>query len=267
MADPLFPNVIKPVIGMIHLPALPGSPRHDLTLPIRDRILRDGESLATGGVDALMLENFGDVPFYPARVPAHTVAAMTALAADVHRQFPHLPLGINVLRNDGLGALAIAAAVGAAFIRVNVLCGARLADQGILQGIAHDLLRERALLGASHIRIFADVDVKHSVPLGPTTLESEVEDTLHRGLADALIVSGSATGKPTDPTHVQRVKKIAAQTPIYVGSGVDEQTLPALLPHADGFIIGTAFKIDGNPNNPVDKERVARLIKAIRRSA
>src|SRR5690606_13240725 len=112
----------------------------------------------------LMLENFGDTPFYPRRVAAHTVAAMTAIAVEVRRQVD-LPLGINVLRNDGLSALGIAAASGADFIRVNVLSGARVTDQGIVQGIAHDLLRERRWLGAESVKILADVNVKHSAPL------------------------------------------------------------------------------------------------------
>src|SRR2546430_14170914 len=161
----LWPAATEPVIGMLHLPPLPGSPAYDLAggmAALREAVLRDADALAAGGIHALMLENFGDVPFYPGRVPAHTVAAMTALAADVRQRFPELPLGINVLRNDGQSALAIAAAVGAHFIRVNVLCGARVADQGLLQGIAHDLLRDRALLRAQHVKIFADIDVKHS---------------------------------------------------------------------------------------------------------
>ena len=108
-----------------------------------------------------MMENFGDVPFFPGRVPASVVAQMTAMACAV-RDEVKLPLGINVLRNDGVSALAVAQAAGASFIRVNVLCGARVADQGLIQGIAHDLLRERAALGAAEIKIFADVDVKHS---------------------------------------------------------------------------------------------------------
>jgi membrane complex biogenesis BtpA family protein len=264
---PHWSSVPKVVIGMLHLPPLPGAPRFAPSTTIeliRDALLRDADALASGGVHGLMLENFGDVPFFPGRVPAHTVAAMTALATDVRQRFEELPLGINVLRNDGQSALAIAAAVGAHFIRVNVLCGARVADQGILQGIAHDLLRDRAMLRAQHVKIFADVDVKHSAPLAPISLESEVEDTLHRGLADALIVSGAGTGKAADPAHVQRVKRAAGPAaPIFVGSGIDEQTLPLHLAHADGFIIGSAFKQNANANNPVDPDRVARIMNRL----
>jgi len=184
---PHWSNVAKPVIGMLHLPPLPGAPRFAASATIeliREGMIRDADALASGGVDGLMLENFGDVPFFPGRVPAHTVAAMTALAGTVRERFPELPLGINVLRNDGQSALAIAAAVGAHFIRVNVLCGARVADQGILQGIAHDLLRDRAHLRAQQVRIFADVDVKHSAPLAARSIVDEVDDTLYRGMAD-----------------------------------------------------------------------------------
>jgi membrane complex biogenesis BtpA family protein len=268
---PQWSNVAKPVIGMLHLPPLPGSPKFAASSTIgliRDAVLRDADALSAGGVDALMLENFGDVPFYPTRVPAHVVASMTAIAVAVRDRFPELPLGINVLRNDGCSALAVAAAVRAHFIRVNVLCGARVADQGILQGIAHDLLRDRVTLRAQDVRILADVDVKHSVPLGATSetsLESDVEDTLVRGLADALVVSGTGTGKATDPAHVARVKRAAgAHAPVFVGSGIDERTMPLYLADADGFIVGTAFKRDAKAGNPVDPDRVSRIISAAR---
>jgi membrane complex biogenesis BtpA family protein len=268
---PQWSSVAKPVIGMLHLPPLPGSPGFTASSTIgliRDAVLHDADALAAGGVHALMLENFGDVPFYPGRVPAHVVAAMTAIAFTVRERFPELPLGINVLRNDGRSALAVAAAVGAHFVRVNVLCGARVADQGILQGIAHDLLRDRVTLRAQDVKIFADVDVKHSVPLGATcetSLESDVEDTLVRGLADALVVSGSGTGKATDPAHVARVKRAAGQAAtVFVGSGIDERSLPLYLPDADGFIVGTAFKRDQKASNPVDPDRVARIVSAAR---
>jgi membrane complex biogenesis BtpA family protein len=261
-----WPGTPKPVIGMLHLPPLPGSPRFPATATmdaVRTAVLRDADALAGGGVHGLMLENFGDVPFYPGRVPAHTVAAMTAIAGAVRERFAELPLGINVLRNDGLSALAVAAATGAQFIRVNVLCGARVADQGILQGIAHDLLRDRGMLRADQVRIFADVDVKHSAPLAAVSIESEVEDTLKRGLADALVVSGTGTGKATDPDRVRRVKAAAGPAPVFIGSGADERTIESYLPHADGFIIGSAFKRDGDANKPVDPERVARIMALV----
>src|SRR5256885_841159 len=183
--NPAWKSGTKIVIGMLHLPALPGAPMYSQSVAsIREGLIRDAQILAEGGVHGLMMENFGDVPFYPDRVPAHVIAQMTALACEVRRKVD-LPLGINVLRNDGRGALAVAHACGASFIRVNVLCGARVADQGLIQGIAHELLRERALLDAASIKIFADVDVKHSVALAERALEDEVDDLIKRALADA----------------------------------------------------------------------------------
>jgi membrane complex biogenesis BtpA family protein len=257
-----WPDKGKVIIGMIHLLPLPGAPRYggDVSA-VREAAMRDAEALAAGGVHGLMIENFGDVPFYPGRVPAHVVAEMTAIAVEVRRRF-NVPLGINVLRNDGQSALAVAHAAGAQFIRVNILCGARVADQGIIQGIAHDLLRDRAVLQAERIGIFADVDVKHSAALAPRSLEDDVHDTIERGLADALIVSGAGTGKPTDPAHVTAARSAAGKTPVFIGSGVTEATLATLLQHADGAIIGTAFKQGGLATNPVDPDRVRKLMQA-----
>jgi membrane complex biogenesis BtpA family protein len=264
MPVPVIPQwsaIAKPVIGMLHLPPLPGSPRYEGKLDaIRESVLRDAQALADGGVHGLMIENFGDVPFHPDAVPAHVVAHMTALATAVRSRFD-LPLGINVLRNDGRSALAIAHAVGASFIRVNVLCGARVADQGILQGIAHDLLRDRAILGAD-VKILADVDVKHSAPLSRRPLADEVSDTLHRGLADGLIVSGWGTGQKTDPQHIREVKAAGGDVPVFAGSGVTETNVRDYLDFCDGFIIGSAFKRNARASEPVEVERVHGIVAA-----
>jgi membrane complex biogenesis BtpA family protein len=267
-ATPLLPawaNVPKIVVGMLHLPPLPGAPRYAGAgrEGIVADLLRDAEALTAGGVHGLMIENFGDVPFYPGRVPAYVVAHVTVLAAEVKRRFPRVPLGINVLRNDGLTALAVAHAVGAEYIRVNVLCGTRAADQGILQGIAHDLLRERAMLRAVDVRIFADVDVKHSAPIAARPIADEVDDTIERGLANAVIVSGAGTGKQTDLSKVRAVKQAAKGTPVFIGSGINAETIREYAAVADGFIVGTAIKRDGVPTNPVDGERVKRLMEQL----
>lgn len=261
---PAWQGKRKVVIGMLHLPALPGSPRSSQTLAeIHDHLCRDAQALAEGGVDGLMMENFGDVPFYPDRVPAQVVAQMTALACAVRAQ-TDLPLGINVLRNDGRSALAIAQAAGASFIRVNVLCGARVTDQGLIQGIAHDLLRERALLGATEIKILGDVDVKHSAPLAERALEDEVDDLVHRALADAVVVSGAGTGKATDPEKARRVKAAAPDTAVFIGSGITTETISDFAENADGFIVGTALKKDGAAANAVAVQRVRELMERLR---
>ncbi len=261
---PSWSNVQKPIVGMLHLPALPGAPLAKLPLhEILDQMLRDADALSSNGVHGLMMENFGDVPFYPGRVPSYVVGYMTSIACEVRKRF-NLPLGINVLRNDGLSALAVAHASGADFIRVNVLSGARVTDQGVIQGIAHDLLRERAMLKATNIKIMADVDVKHSAALAPRPVEDEVDDTLERGLADALIVSGAGTGKATDPSKAKQVKARAGHAPVFIGSGASVSTIDALLPHVDGFIVGTSVKRDGIATNPVDPARVRELIQKLK---
>lgn len=264
---PAWAGIARPVIGMLHLRALPGSPGFGGSLDrVREALLHDADALASGGTHGLMLENFGDAPFYPARVPAIAVACMAALAADVRRRFD-LPLGINILRNDGQSGLAVARAVGANYIRVNVLSGARVTDQGVLEGIAHELLRERVLLDATDIRIFADVNVKHAAPLGaPRPVADEVEDTIERGCADAVVTSGSGTGRPTDLDET-RAARAAAQRhgrPVFIGSGITAATVRDYFDVADGFIVGTGLKVDGVPDNPVDPRRVRELMERVR---
>ncbi len=246
---------------MLHAPALPGSPGNTLTLDeIRSWVLRDGDALA--GVDAMILENFGDAPFYPRRAPRHTAAFMSVLAREVKAHIRR-PLGINVLRNDGLSALAVAAAANADFIRVNVYTGARLADQGILQGEAHRIQRYRKLLGAG-VRVWADVAVKHSAPLAARDLSEEVEDTIQRGRADAIIVSGPATGKSARMEDLEAARRACGGTPLYAGSGVTAANVRDVLSICDGAIVGTCLKRDGVVTNPVDPARVREFIAAAR---
>lgn len=248
----------RPVIGMVHLGPLPGAPRFSGSLStVRDDALRDAESLARGGVDVLMIENFGDAPFYPGAVPPATIAQMTAVAAAIATRVD-VPIGINVLRNDGAGAVAVAAAVGAAMVRVNVLTGARVTDQGVIEGRAWEVVRMRAQL-APDLLVLADVDVKHSAALAERPIEDEVADLVGRGGADGVIVSGTRTGAPTDPEHVARVRGVT-DAPVIVGSGASLETAAALGRVADGFIVGTAFKRDGR----VDPELVTTLATALR---
>jgi hypothetical protein len=163
-----------------------------------------------------------------------------------------------------MAAIAIAAAAGAEFVRVNVYTGARLADEGILHGEAHEIARYRRALGAT-VQIWADVAVKHSAPLGDRFLGNEVEDTVERGLADAVIVSGTSTGKPTALEDVHTVKRHAGHAAVYIGSGLDDSNLEVLLEVADGAIVGTAFKLSGKVSAPVDRARVHALVSTVRR--
>lgn len=259
-------GVAKPVIGMVHLRALPGAPRYADEGPgIEDAMMYDASVLADAGVDALLLENFGDAPFYPRRVPPWVISHMTRLATLLRQQFSRIPLGINVLRNDGCAAMAIAHAVGARFIRVNLLCGARVTDQGLLEGIAHELMRLKRQLWAEKVEVFADINVKHSMPVGSAPIEDEVADTIRRGLADAVIVTGPGTGRSVNTEELVSVKHAAGEIPVLVGSGVTDETGSSCLVVGDGLIVGSWVKQDGIVTRPVDPERVRRLMKNIGR--
>jgi uncharacterized protein len=256
-------NSVGRIIGVLHVPALPGSPRNQLAFnDVVDWVLKDAQALTGGGVDALILENFGDLPFYPTRVPAHTVAFMTAIAGEVRRRF-NLPLGINVLRNDAQSALAIASAVSAEFIRVNIHTGARVTDQGLIEGEAYDTLRYRRLL-QSNVKIFADVDVKHSAPVAARQLGDEVEEIVSRGCADAVIVTGAATGKQTALEDLKIARDAAGSVPLFAGSGVNVKNVAAVLEIADGVIVGTALKRDGITSNAVDVGRARAFVQVVR---
>lgn len=262
---PQWAALRHPVIGMVHLMPLPGSPGYggDMSAVIAAAV-RDAKALAAGGIDGIMLENFGDVPFFKGRVPAETVASITRAASAVRDASADLPLGINVLRNDGMSALGIAAAVGASFIRVNVLAGAAVTDQGVIEGQAAELARLRRQLDAKGVGVFADVRVKHAAPLADRPIEDEVEELLRRAGADAVVASGSGTGKPTDPEQLACIKQAAGGSAVFVGSGADVETAQELLRFADGLIVGTAIKEDGRVDRPVDAKQVEALMRVVR---
>jgi membrane complex biogenesis BtpA family protein len=225
--------------------------------------LDDARALVEGGIDALLVENFGDVPFAAGRVEAAAVAALSVVAAALRAAFPRTPLGVNVLRNDARSALAVACATGAAFIRANVHAGAVVADQGLLQSDAHATLRDRRLLGAE-VAIFADVQTKHATPLTPVEVEQEARDLVQRALADALIVTGRATGEAAALADLKRVRDAVPEAPVLVGSGATAESIAELLSVADGAIVGTWLKREGRVGNPVDPARVRRLVDAAR---
>ncbi len=222
--------------------------------------LDDARALAEGGADALLVENHGDMPFAPVRVDAATVAAMAVAVRAVRGAVP-LPIGVNVLKSDAVSALAVAAATGAAFIRVNVHVGAVVADQGLLQSTSYESLRYRRLLGLD-IKILADVQAKHAVPLAPVPIEMEARDAVSRGLADGLVVTGIATGEPAAMADLKTVRGAAPHVPLLVGSGATADNAAELLSVADGVIVGTSVKRDGVLANPVDAARVRRLVDA-----
>jgi membrane complex biogenesis BtpA family protein len=219
---------------------------------------RDAGALAEGGAAAVVVENFGSAPFPKAGSAPATVAMMAVAAARV-REVCGLPVGVNVLRNDALAALGVAVATGAAFLRVNVLVGASVTDQGLIEGDARALLLERRRLGALHVAILADVRVKHAAPLAPQPLAQEIHDARARGGADGILVTGDGTGRPVDAEALDEARAAVGEAPLYVASGLTAKNAPRLTPRVDGAIVGTWLKEDGRVDAPVDPKRVARL--------
>ena len=259
----LFQAHSKVFIGVVHLKPLPGAPLHRWSMAdIIKFAVADAVAYERGGVHALIIENFGDVPFTKAAVAPETLAAMAAAGCAV-RAAAKLPLGFNVLRNDARAALALCAVCGGSFIRVNVHTGAMLTDQGLIEGNAYDTLRYRQRV-CPPAQIFADVHVKHAVPIGNWTIEDAARDTVERGLVDALIVSGAGTGLATDLADVERVRRTCPSTKILLGSGVRLENVSDFLSVADGFIVASSLKLNGRISNPVDPRRVAALVRALR---
>ena len=250
------------VCGVIHLKPLPGTPRgvdsFDIVLTAA---LVDAHALKEGGVTIAILENFGDTPFVRGRVEPHVVSMMTFIARAIIEQ-TGLQLGINVLRNDALSAMAIAHTVDAQFIRVNVHTGAAWTDQGLIQGEAYETLQYRKQLGSS-VGIAADIMVKHATPAGRRSLVDAAKDTVYRGLADRLIVTGTATGASVDWQEVADLKRILPEVEIWIGSGMTLENLSQAIQYADGVIVGTHFHRDTDIHQRLDMERVRKFVQTV----
>ncbi|MCU0569697.1 MAG: BtpA/SgcQ family protein [Oculatellaceae cyanobacterium Prado106] len=258
-------KTINPVIGVVHLLPLPTSPRWggDLKAVI-DRAEQEATALASGGVDGIIVENFFDAPFPKDAVDPAVVSAMSLVVQRL-MQMVTLPIGVNVLRNDARSALAIATCVQAQFIRVNVLTGVMATDQGLIEGQAHELLRYRRELG-SNVKILADVLVKHARPLGSPNLTTAVQETIERGLADGVILSGWATGSPPSLEDLELASAAAKGTPVFIGSGASWENIPQLMQAADGVIVSSSLKRRGQIEQPIDPNRVSQFVEAMRRS-
>ncbi|MEM8605364.1 MAG: BtpA/SgcQ family protein [Cyanobacteria bacterium P01_F01_bin.86] len=255
-------KTLTPVIGVVHLLPLPTSPKWGGSLQrVIDRAEQEATALASGGVNAIIVENFFDAPFSKAQVDPAVVSAMSLI---VHRlqQLVTVPVGINVLRNDAHSALAIATCVEAQFIRVNVLTGVMATDQGLIEGCAYELLRYRRELG-SDVNILADVLVKHARPLGSPNLTTAVQDTIERGLADGIILSGWATGSPPSLEDLELAKAAAKNTPVFIGSGADWENIGKLIQYADGVIVASSLKRKGDINQSIDPIRVSQFVEAL----
>ncbi|MCK5588314.1 MAG: BtpA/SgcQ family protein [Candidatus Lokiarchaeota archaeon] len=249
----------KPIIGVVHLPALPGSPHHSKNLDeISKFAITDARSLEEGGCDGIIIENYFDQPFLE-KMAVETVASMTKIACEI-KQNVSLPLGINALRNDPFAGLAISQAIGGKFIRVNVFVGAAVVGPGIVHGCAAELLRYRSKLDCD-VKIFADIDVKHATPLVKVPIEREAREAAYRGKADGLIVTSHETGSPPQLETVQRVKNAVSDVPIIIGSGISSKTVEELLEVADGAIVGSSLK--QRIDRPIDINLVRTLVDAV----
>lgn len=258
-------GVDKPIIGMIHLWPLPGAPGYTGygMETVIERALEDARALVDNGIDGLIVENMWDLPYHVGTdTPLETMTCQ-AVAARKVVEAVDVPVGVNVVHNGGVVELAIAVASGADFIRVCLLTGARLWDTGELDhGCAAELLRKRKELQAEHLKLFADVDKKHSIPFPGLDLATHIEWTEFY-LADAIIASGRMTGAAPDLDYAREIKRLASR-PVLLGSGTSADNIADFLEFADGAIVGSWLKVDGVAENPVDPERVRRYVDAAR---
>jgi membrane complex biogenesis BtpA family protein len=249
----------------VHLRALPGSPLYDGNLTeIYRRAIRDSMTAIDAGADGLIVENYGDKP-YPKRVRDPVVVSTMSVIARSIKEKVRAPLGINILRNSAIEALAVAFAANAQFIRVNVGIEVAVSPEGWLESIAAELIRYRRRIGASGVKVFMDVHVKHAAHLWARPIEKSAKDAVERGLADAVIITGEHTGDPPSPEVAARVKQAVGDSPVIIGSGVNPDNVRTLLKYADGVILGTYVKVDGITENPIDYNRVKLIVDVVRK--
>jgi membrane complex biogenesis BtpA family protein len=253
----------KPIIGMIHMPALPGAPRHTMDLEaLVGFALNEAGILERTGCDACIVENVGDAPFFREHVPPITTAAMAIVTREVKRA-TKMRVGVNMLRNAGAEALSVAAVADADFVRINVVIGAYVTDQGIIQGNAAELARLRKTL-PKDVAILGDVHVKHAAPLFDVPIEDAAADLAERGGADAVIVSGARSPAPPSFERVKAVKD-AIDKPVFIGSGLGLDNLKEYAERSDGVLIGEVdFKIGGVWGGASDEAAYAKAVRMLR---
>ena len=252
------------VYGVVHLKSLPGSPGNYLTLDeIIELAQEDVNSLVFGGVDGLIIENFGDVPFTKDNVSKRTIASFTKVVENIEYD-REIKVGINVLRNDGIAALSIAEATNADFVRINVLNNVMMyTDQGIIEGKAHEIAEFKNTLN-KEIDIYADVFVKHAVPPEGSKIENHTEELIERAGADVVIVTGDGTGHQINIEDLSKVRDIVPQGRLAIGSGVNEENVDDYVDLADILIVGTSFKVEQDVSKRVDQRSVEQLIQKIK---
>lgn len=261
-------SALPALIGVIHLPPLPGSPRAsrwhpaDALRAAGTRAIEEAKALEKAGFGAVILENFGDTPFYGRRVPPETVAALSVISAAV-REAVRIPIGVNVLRNDAGAALSVAAVTGCDFIRVNVLAGVSATDQGLIEGEAATLLRERDRLGAE-VGILADAGVKHARSLSSSDLAVEIEDLALRSGADGVIITGATTGRFAEESTLAAATEAKRKhgISIWIGSGATSKNIGEIRRREFGVIVGSDLRKGGRAGGPLDATRVKAFVKA-----
>lgn len=253
----------KFIIGMIHLPALPGTADGKCARfsDLSKYALQELDALQSGGVDGVIVENFWDLPYFPECVDTVTVAAVASLAGIIV-EHASVPVGINVLYNDFRAELAIARAVNAAFIRAEVFVDPAVSETGVIPASSARMIRERAALNAEEIAILADVHGKNTQVLWDREITESAVDAETRGLADAVIVTGAGTGKSASLDDLRRVKE-KINIPLLAGSGVKPTTLKDLFSVCDGVIVGSYFKEGGNIRSKTDIDRVRELTRLL----
>lgn len=255
----------KVAIGVVHCPALPGSPGYEgePVASIYKRAVQDAEAYVHGGIDGLIIENHGDLPFLkPSEIGYETVAAMAVITERV-RRICGVPIGINVLANAPIPALAIAKATGVAFVRVNQWANAYVANEGFIEGEAARVLRYRAAIGAKDIKVFADTHVKHGAHaiVADRSIAELTRDVEFFG-ADAVIATGQRTGDPVDLEELSLIERSTGLA-VLVGSGVTPDNVEAIFGHADAVIIGSSLKVGGVWWGAVDEAKVDRFMAVV----
>jgi uncharacterized protein len=253
----------KPVVGVIHVGALPGTPRSSLTVAELTRAAREEAKIYREcSVDGIIIENMHDVPYLRGEVGPEIVAAMTAIGCEVKNECA-LPTGIQILAGANIAAMAVAHAAGLNFIRAEGYAYAHVADEGLIQASAAELLRYRRTIGAERVQVWTDVKKKHAAHAITADVSlGETAETVQFMGADCLIVTGSVTGQPPRIADVREAKSHCT-LPVFLGSGVSENNIAEFYNEADGFIIGSAFKIDGLWSNTIDPARVTRFIRVL----
>ncbi|MEM2045413.1 MAG: BtpA/SgcQ family protein [Candidatus Bathyarchaeia archaeon] len=255
----------KPIIGMIHLPPLPGSPAYQgqPVEKIVDQAVQEAVSLVEGGIDAVLVENFNDYPYVIENTSRPTIIALSVVAYEVKKHVD-VPVGINILFNDAINEFYVAWTLGLDFIRVEGFIDTAFTDLGIIQPLSAKLLRLRAKYGGNNIAILADVQGKHTSIIPTRPLVDSVRDAFERGRADAVVLTGERTGEPVNLATLRAVREKFPNARIFLGSGLTAETVSTLLTLADGGIVGTYFKKDGKVHNPIDIHRVRNFMQAVK---